>query len=467
MLRRLSMKILIIAAGCLSLQVCVVSAQNPGPISKKPQPKTTTSSEDKASDAAHLKVQQRAFAISLLMSLAEEARSYDDLELRARVLARTADTLWAADRDAARTQFRRAWEAAEKADEQEVVPGQSNKRSRPVMVIALKKAGSYDVRSEVLILAARRDRALGDEFIANLAEETKQAAEQLASSPDSWSASVVTTKRLVVARRLLDEGQTERAVEFALPVLTNVNEKTISFLSALRLKRSDLADDLFVALLDRAAMDPFADANTVSGLSSYAFTPGFYVTFAADGSVRWTPSEEEIPAPPLPANIQTRFFCVAAAILLRPSPPPDEDRTSAGRTGRYLVIKRLLPLFEQHAPDTALALRSELTKLAEEEKNSFIVDANIIQAWEVASEVVKAANNAEEFTGDESSLTFPMISRHGLKMIELPASDFSLNVLFASLAKKDLTRASELANGFLRKPPHAVATISIAKTILA
>lgn len=134
-----------------------------------------------------------------------------------------------------------------------------------------------------------------------------------------------------------------------------VNEKTIGFLSALRAKMPELADQRFVILLARAELDPFSDANTVSGLSSYAFTPGLYVTFSANGSVNWSPAEQPIAAPKLLVNVRSKLFQVAASILLRPLTPPDQDFTSAGRTGKYMVIKRLLPLFDQYAPNTALA----------------------------------------------------------------------------------------------------------------
>jgi hypothetical protein len=77
-------------------------------------------------------------------------------------------------------------------------------------------------------------------------------------------------------------------------------------------------------------------------------------------------ADEPIGQPDLPAVVRNRFFEVAATVLLRPSLPADQDGTSAGRYGKYMVIKRLLPLFDQYAPNTAIALRSQLTALAEE-----------------------------------------------------------------------------------------------------
>jgi hypothetical protein len=54
-----------------------------------------------------------AFAVSLVISLATEARSYSDVALRPRVLARAADVIWDADNVNARALFKRAWEEAE------------------------------------------------------------------------------------------------------------------------------------------------------------------------------------------------------------------------------------------------------------------------------------------------------------------------------------------------------------------
>ena len=61
--------------------------------------------------------QRRATAMSMLQSLAIEARSYRNEPLRARVQARIADVIWTQDKEAARVLFRRAWDVAEALDE--------------------------------------------------------------------------------------------------------------------------------------------------------------------------------------------------------------------------------------------------------------------------------------------------------------------------------------------------------------
>jgi len=315
-------------------------------------------------EADSLKAERRAFCVSLVISLATEARSYSDLADRARVLARSADVLWDADNATARALFARAWEAAERGDSDEVTVKAKDKP--PDMVIALRKMSGEDLRAEVLSLASRRDRKLGEQLLAKLKSETERDAGDAKNnkSRDVYSGSEGASRRLQVASKLLREGQVDQAREFAAPALGDVNSRSINFLSELRLKDSTSADQIFAALLARAEADPASDGNTISGLSSYAFTPGLYIVFWADGTHTWDQPEGPTRPPNLPQQLRDRFLQVAAGVLLRPLPPPDQDFTSSGRSGRLQVISRLLPLFDQYAPDSAMTLRAQLTAVS-------------------------------------------------------------------------------------------------------
>ena len=63
--------------------------------------------------------------------------------------------------------------------------------------------------------------------------------------------------------------------------------------------------------------------------------------------------------------MRNAFFQAAAAILLRPLPAPgQQDQSTSGLDGKYLVIKRLLPFFEQSAPaEMVESLRGHLNAL--------------------------------------------------------------------------------------------------------
>src|SRR5258708_32737933 len=63
-------------------------------------------------------------------------------------------------------------------------------------------------------------------------------------------------------------------------------------------------------------------------------------------------------------ELRLAFFRMAAGILLRPQAPPGQDQTTSGLQGKYLMIKRLLPLFEQYAPrEMSDALRAQMDAL--------------------------------------------------------------------------------------------------------
>lgn len=361
-----SLKVLVLLSWLCALTLCATAS------AQTERQKTSPKKDEETVRTEALEEQRRTFAASMIVSLADEARSYKEPALRARVLARCADALWDVDPDRSRILLRRAWEAAEKADAPEDV--EPSNSPAPAMLMAMRRGTGGDSRAEVLNIAARRDSALGDEFLAKLNEAAAKAQEQSnaqasRSANDSWTTSDELSKRLNFAHRLLNDGNAEKAFEFAAPALDFVNEASIRFLSRLRVLDAALADKQFMRLLARVELDPAADANTVSGLSSYAFTPGMYVTFTGDGSVRLAPALETISTPNLPPEVRSNFFRVAAGILLRPLPPPDQDITSAGLIGKYMVIKRLLPLFEQYTPNTAVALRSQLTALAKQGSN--------------------------------------------------------------------------------------------------
>jgi len=316
-------------------------------------------------DANAAEAQRRSFATSTVISLATDARSYKDLELRSRVLVRAADALWEADNTTARALFVRAWDAAEAADAEgpKIDTKRLPKDVPAAFIIGLKKMGGNDLRVDVLSLAARRDRALGEQFLAKLKILNAREADDgknTARSRDVFSAPEASQKRLLVANKLLAAGEVKAATAFAAPALIEVNAQSIGFLSDLRTKDAATADQIFAELLARAEADPMADANTISGLSSYAFTPGFYIAFLTSGNP-WMQPEGPTVAPNLAPALRSRFFQVAANVLLRPVPPPDQDTSSSGPRGRLMVITRLLPLFEQYMPETVPSLRSQLT----------------------------------------------------------------------------------------------------------
>jgi hypothetical protein len=592
---------------CLSL-----SAQT-----RKPKPNT----EEADAEAA----QQRTIAISLVTTLADEARSFKDQTRRARVQARAADVLWDTDPERARELFRRAWEAAEAAD-----ADAARKRAEEMKALETERRpvvvrGGPDLRSEVLRLVAKRDRKLGEEFLKALDEAAQKERAEIAADQRRNSATRLgASQRLQLARRLVEDGEVQRAIEFATPALDSVNVDSIAFLSALREKDAQAADAAYTTLLARAARDPNSDANTVSGLSSYLFTPILYITFEPGGGANQNRQRGPTPPPAVDPALRNNFLKVAFQILMQPLAAPDQDRTSSGQTGKYLIIKRLLPLFEQYAPDLAPGLRTQMTALASyvpsgfqqgdnravtvgiqpessegdpyqrmqerldhatkpEDRDAIYADYAValiesgdprardlvdkiedtelrksvkaytdfqlaqaairnkdadaavrmvkigdltsiqkvwaltsaaklvmaaersravdlldealaesrrisasdpdraraltavavglgeidrMRAWETLGEVVKAANAAEGFTGEDSRISARLQTKYMTVMTNSTAEDFDLLAAFRHLARADLLRAIQLAKTLTGEAPRAVATLAIARSVL-
>lgn len=580
--------------------------------------------EEKDLEAERILRERRANAQSLLISLASDADRYNDSKLRARTLARIAFALWDADAERARAMFRKAWDAAESVDQETQRKLQEDIKEQQA------KKGSYavtnppSIRAEVLRLAARRDRKLGEELLGKLNTEKQQEAADAADRLRNFrSGSEAASQRLNLARQLLD-ADVDRALQFADPALGNINQESLDFLSYLRDKDAAAADLRYASLLGLAERDLQSDANTVSILSSYLFSPHTFVTFDNNGSSVSSTSRNTGP-PAVPGQLRDAFFRTAANILLRPLPPPGQDQSSAGVQGKYLMLKRLMPLFDQYTSrEMADAVRTQMeamtnlvsedarqrddnplregirppmsnddreksllnridrAKTSEERDQLYVelarmftdsednrardyvakiedsdfrqkvrgyIDASLVmnavgkkngdrvielvrtgelthfqkswgfsqaarlfaktdrdkalsvledsaaeagridtsdpdrprafiavvsamltidrhKAWETIDDVLKAANSAADFTGEDGVMRTSLVSKANSSFRSTSSGEFDVAPLFTELANDDFEKSIELARLFEREAPRAAATIAIARTVL-
>ncbi len=365
---------------CLIAMTALINAQTPP--GKVTPPKTATAekgAKPKRERPDPLASQRRATAITLATSLADEARSFHDEQLRARVQMRAADALWESDAEQARALFRRAWDSADSAD-RESFRLFEEKRKAQAQSGGYAGAGPPNLRGELLRLAARRDRALGEEFLAKLSEAREQENQNLTIKTDNAPAQptadpenppFAVVQRILLAREFLEEGDTERALQVADKALDIVTTRGVNFLSMLREKDQAAADKRFAAMFQRAAADPSSDATHVSVLSSYAFTPFMTLVVRGDGRNHTSMERDRIVAPNMSPELRAAFLRASAQILLRPVPTADQDRTVAGRGGLYFTIARLLPLFDQYAADFSPELRAQMGALAPDAPERF------------------------------------------------------------------------------------------------
>jgi hypothetical protein len=322
-----------------------VSNAQTGQKPSKSSPKKTADTESQ---------QRRATMTSLLQSLAIEARSYRNESLRARIQARIADVIWDQDQDAARALFRRAWDVAETVETsneaQASLPGR-----QPTQAPRLRAT----LRREVIQLAARRDVRLAEEFLAKLTP--KQNTDSKVANAELSESEIA--ERLRLASILLESNDIDRALQLSAPAFIHINERSILFLIALRDKAADIADQQFARLLALTRADPSSDANTVSFLASYVLTPSIFLVVSPTGIPSGNNYPPRLP-PDLAPGLRRSFFETAANILLRPF--PQIDQSSAGRAGTYFIATRLLPRFQQFAPDLVPAITAQLAALGPE-----------------------------------------------------------------------------------------------------
>lgn len=341
-----------------SAAVCGQPSQIKKPEPVKPVVANTTPAKDP--EVERLRLERRAQAQSLLISLANDAGSFNDSRLRARILAHVADLLWETDTDRARNLFRKAWDAAEVADAE----GQKRMEEEAREQQAKSKDGGYgvtsppDLRREVLGLAVRHDPSLGEEFLAKLQEKNKEGTAKR-NPIDPREKDPALSQRLDVAKDLLSSDK-QRALELGSPLLNTITMQAIEFLTSLREKDAPLADQRYASLLTLAATNPQSDIDTVAMLSSYIFSPHAYYSMIGSGAAFTSRLNKggAGPADVAPA-LRLAFFRVAGEILMRPV-PSGQDTTRF----TYLAIQSYLPLFEQFGPPELTArLRAQLESL--------------------------------------------------------------------------------------------------------
>ncbi len=93
-------------------------------------------------------------------------------------------------------------------------------------------------------------------------------------------------------------------------------------------------------------------------------------------------------------------------------------------------------------------------------------DVDLVRSWETLGEIVKAANAAEGFTGEDSTISARLQTELMVVATSATAEEFDLITVFRSLSRADLLRAIQVAKGFTGETPRAVATLAIARAVL-
>jgi hypothetical protein len=335
----------------------------------KPTDAKAKAARAKAYQAAVAAAARKLRALQLIDEVLADAKMVGDLESRAMFQARAADALWKADPERARAIFRVAWETATAADS----PVERSTGSE----IGSAKSENYDedwfVRSRVLSIVARRDRALADKFISELAtpddSETDAQDQRNDQNPDNpWrSVSPRGIFRLSLAREQLAAGDPSRAAQFAEPVIAEgASGELLAFLLELWAADAASAERLYVDLISVVRGNQRAGANDVLLLSTPVISPQLMLVVDRSGALQFRPAPPSTTPIRVTALAWQIFFATAGEILLRPLAPVGTSGITPDAIARYVAGERLLPFLDREAPQLAAALRLRNASLANE-----------------------------------------------------------------------------------------------------
>ncbi|MFN2481758.1 MAG: hypothetical protein ABR554_09850 [Pyrinomonadaceae bacterium] len=314
-----------LALACVAAPAIRAARLRQPPAKPRPVPQKSKPSATGSADIAEQ--QARARALDVLRSVGDDAKGWKDAAAAARVGSQAADLLWDADADAARAYLVRAWEAAARVEE----PKQAQARMRNI-------SPRTEARQDVLLVARRRDRALAERWLGQMAED----AEAASSSQPRGVFDDRTPRSTVLLQMALSTAATnpQAAAELANESLRDgVSFGFQNVLIAIQEKDFKLAASVFRNALARLQSAGLADPNEIYVLASYLYTPGRVVganTTEDRGS--------------FPLAVVANPTSVKAAAQLDPALVPEFLRAAAGA-----VLNSALPAATANPPEAARA----------------------------------------------------------------------------------------------------------------
>lgn len=142
----------------------------------------------------------------------------------------------------------------------------------------------------------------------------------------------------------------------------------------------------------------------------------------------------------------------SAARLLSVGKTPDRDRALQTLDDAAVEARRM----DGSDPDRPLAFLAV---------SSALLAIDRTRGWDSMTDVVKAANSAPAFTGDDGQLSFSINAKGANSMHQHGMPEFNVASIFQSLANEDYDRAVALARALEHEAPRANAVMAIALTI--
>ena len=372
---------------------------------------------------------KRRQALLALKDIYKESKSYDDLALRVRVKAQIADVLWQVEPDSARDMLITAFDDA----------------------TALKQdpAKRRSLRSEIIRVAARRDRDLVKELIARFEAEKENESGQ----PPLQNSFDHSTERgsllLDSASTLLAADDQQGAVSLARRSLSEGRAgRFLFFLTQLMGKDQTAGEKLFLDALAVLRQGP-ADPNDLLFYGMWMFYPN---SLAVGTLGPRTPGGDMIPRaagvevysygmdfsaaqPKYPALLRP-YLETSADVLARFEAIPGLAESVKEVELKRFALRQLLPLFEANLPERAEAMRAELNSLG------------VPPPWAVSPKETPGKNADPRFPDDLS--TSDLITNIKKIPDELERDNIFFQQALRAYNRGDFDRARTLASEITR-----------------
>lgn len=346
----------------------------------------------------------------LLVQLADQARSSDDLAFAVRAQSQAGTLLWSYDRDRARSIYRRAFQSlslvtpsknADNADNHVALSGHS---SRSGLTLAEKQ----QLRTELLNQIAACDPELAEELARALAEsfdapkdvcssgaaatncdQTIHAASQSpADSPGASLQGNAERRELLISVALqVVERDPQRAMTLGqLSLALGISPNFSRLLMLMRAGDAGLADLLFSSAVARLEQSQAADLADIHMLGSYLVS-------SVDSSAKRAVSKAVIVK-----YLNFAFSQVMRRAELALRSPYEKASRPDESAALYFIERQLSDLFAMYLPDRVAQLQRRIAEMSDFASSGQAIDLNALRTSgpvEIAHEAREASDDGE------------------------------------------------------------------------
>jgi hypothetical protein len=337
----------------------------------------------------------------LLVQLADQARSSNDLAFAVRAQSQAAALLWPQDRERARLIFRRAFQSLSPTTLSKLADSSDNSS-------ALSNAEKQQLRTELLNQIAPRDPELAEELARALADSldtskdgcpsgssasncdpANHAAPQgPADSPAASAQGNAERRELLISVAIqVVERDPQRAMALGqLSLALGISQNFSRLLLLMRTVDAGLADLLFSCAAARLEQSQSADLADIHLLGSY-------LVASVNSSAK-----QRVNKAVVVKYLNLALSQVTRRAALAVKAPYDKTLRPDESAALYFIERQLLDLFAQYLPDRAAQLQRRIAEMNDAMPHNQAIDLSSLETSgpiEIAYEARKAINDRE------------------------------------------------------------------------